>query len=72
MNEAGTAAGDVLIDALAEGAGLALYCEAGPAALAELGDRTGVVLSAEALLATYDERRGAALVELDGTGVGVG
>ena len=70
MNEPGTAAADALADELAEGAGIALYGEAGPAALAEPTDGAGVVPSTDAVLARYDEGGGAFLVEVDGTSAG--
>lgn len=70
MNEPGRAAADALLGELAEEARIALYGEAGPAALAEPTDGAGVVLSTEAVLARYDEGGGAFLVEVDGTSTG--
>ena len=51
VEEGEIAAAEVLEGELPEGAGLALYSEAEPAAPVELADGAGVVLSAEALFA---------------------
>ena len=72
IEEGEIAAAEVLEGELAEEAGLALYGEAEPAAPVELADGTGVVLSAEALLAPQDEGGATAGEELDGTWVVVG
>lgn len=57
------------VDEVVGEAGLALSDEVGPAALVRLADGTRVVISGEALLAAYDEREGAALLELEGNGI---
>lgn len=53
MSEAGTTAVDALVEDLAEEAGVALFDDVGPAALAGLADETRVVPSGEALLTIY-------------------